>query len=54
MSLFYNIFLDIVFIFAPESEKTIMKIIEGMEISYYKPAVKSVRNHILNGKLNYK
>lgn len=28
-----------------------LRIIEGMEISYYKPAVKSVRNRILNGKL---
>lgn len=40
--------------FYPELMQEFLRIIEGMEISYYKLAVKSVRNRILNGKLKHK
>lgn len=36
--------------FYPELHEELMRILEGMEISYYKPAVKSVRNRILSHK----
>ena len=37
--------------FYPELMDELKRIIEAMEIDYYKPAVKCVRNRILNGKL---
>jgi len=37
--------------FYPELMDELKRIIEAMEIEYYKPAVKCVRNRILNGKL---
>ena len=36
--------------FYPELMDELKRTIEAMEIDYYKPAVKSVRNRILNGK----
>ena len=37
--------------FYPELMEELMRTLESMEIGYYKPAVKCVRNRILNGKL---
>lgn len=37
--------------FYPELMDELKRIVEAMEIEYYKPAVKCVRNRILNGKL---
>ena len=37
--------------FYPELMDELKRILEAMEIDYYKPAVKCVRNRILNGKL---
>ena len=37
--------------FYPELMDELKRILEAMEISYYKPAVKCVRNRILIGKL---
>jgi hypothetical protein len=37
--------------FYPELMDELKRIFEAMEIDYYKPAVKCVRNRILNGKL---
>ncbi len=37
--------------FYPELMDELKRTLEGMEIDYYKPAVKSVRNRILSGKL---
>ena len=37
--------------FYPELMDELKRTIEAMEIDYYKPAVKCVRNRILNGKL---
>jgi len=39
--------------FYPELMDELKRTLEAMEIDYYKPAVKCVRNRILNGKLNY-
>ena len=36
--------------FYPELMDELKRTLEGMEIEYYKPAVKSIRNRILNGK----
>ena len=36
--------------FYPELIDELMRTLEGMEIEYYKPAVKSIRNRILTGK----
>ena len=36
--------------FYPELMDELMRTLEGMEIEYYKPAVKSIRNRILTGK----
>ena len=36
--------------FYPELMAELKRTLEGMEIEYYKPAVKSIRNRILNGK----
>ena len=36
--------------FYPELMAELKRILEGMEIEYYKPAVKSIRNRILTGK----
>lgn len=36
--------------FYPELMAELKRILEGMEIEYYKPAVKSIRNRILSGK----
>ncbi|MCQ2205121.1 MAG: hypothetical protein MJZ15_11865 [Bacteroidales bacterium] len=36
--------------FYPELMGELMRILDGMEIEYYKPAVKSIRNRILAGK----
>ena len=38
--------------FYPELMDELKRTLEGMEIDYYKPAVKSVRNKILSGKLS--
>ena len=38
--------------FYPELMDELMRTLEGMEIEYYKPAVKSIRNRILTGKYN--
>ena len=40
--------------FYPELKEEFKRIIEAMEISYYKPAVKGLRAKILNGKYQYK
>lgn len=37
--------------FYPELMEELVRTVEGMEIEYYKPAVKSVRNRLLKGKL---
>lgn len=37
--------------FYPELMQEFMRMVEGMEIGYYKPAVMSVRKRILSGKL---
>ena len=37
--------------FYPELMDELKRTVEAMEIDYYKPAVRSVRNRILNGKL---
>ena len=37
--------------FYPELMDELMRTLESMDIGYYKPAVKGVRNRILNGKL---
>ena len=37
--------------FYPELMDELKRTLEAMEIDYYKPAVKGVRNRILNGKL---
>ena len=37
--------------FYPELKDELKRTVEAMEIDYYKPAVKCVRNRILNGKL---
>ena len=37
--------------FYPELMDELKRTIEAMEIDYYKPAVRSVRSRILNGKL---
>ena len=37
--------------FYPELMDELKRTLEAMEIDYYKPAVKCVRNRILNGKL---
>ena len=37
--------------FYPDLMDELKRILEAMEIEYYKPAVKCVRNRILNGKL---
>ncbi len=37
--------------FYPELREELIRTVESMEIEYYKPAVKSVRNRILSGKL---
>ncbi len=37
--------------FYPELMDELKRTLEGMEIEYYKPAVKSVRNRILSGKM---
>ena len=37
--------------FYPELMSEFLRTVEGMEISYYKPAVKSVRNRVLSGKM---
>ena len=34
----------------PELKEELHRTLEAMEISYYKPAVKSIRNRVLNGK----
>lgn len=34
----------------PELKEELIRTLEAMEIDYYKPAVKSIRNRILNGK----
>lgn len=36
--------------FYPELREELIRAVEGMEIEYYKPAVKSVRNRIIAGK----
>jgi hypothetical protein len=36
--------------FYPELTEELKRTLEGMEIEYYKPAVKSIRNRILSGK----
>ena len=36
--------------FYPELMAELKRILEGMEIEYYKPAVKSIRSRILSGK----
>ena len=36
--------------FYPELMEELKRILEGMEIEYYKPAVKSIRSRILSGK----
>ena len=36
--------------FYPELMAELKRILEGMEIEYYKPAVKNIRNRILSGK----
>jgi hypothetical protein len=36
--------------FYPELMEELMRILEEMEISYYKSAVKNIRNKILSGK----
>lgn len=38
-------------LFYPELMEEMMRILDSMEMEFYKPAVKSVRNRILNGKL---
>ena len=40
--------------FYPELKEEFKRIIEAMEISYYKPAVKGLRAKILGGKYQYK
>ena len=35
--------------FYPELQEELLRILQAMEITYYKPSVKSVRNKILNG-----
>lgn len=37
--------------FYPELKGEFLRIVEGMEVCYYKPAVISVRNRILNGRM---
>ncbi|MBO4500296.1 MAG: hypothetical protein J5732_08625 [Bacteroidaceae bacterium] len=39
--------------FYPELMGELMRTLDAMEIYYYKPAVKSIRNKILDGKLKY-
>ncbi|MBR5747438.1 MAG: hypothetical protein IKY01_01485 [Prevotella sp.] len=39
--------------FYPELMDELKRILEAMEIDYYKPAVKGVRSRILSGKLRY-
>jgi len=39
--------------FYPELMDELKRTLEAMETDYYKPAVKCVRNRILNGKLKY-
>ena len=39
--------------FYPELMEEFKRIVDAMEISYYKPAVKGLRNKILNGKNRY-
>lgn len=36
--------------FYPELMEELKRILEGMEIDYYKPAVRSIRTRVLNGK----
>ena len=38
--------------FYPELMEELMRTLEAMEIDYYKPAVKSLRNRILSGRLS--
>ena len=40
--------------FYPELMAELKRILEGMEIEYYKPAVKSIRSRILSGKYQLK
>ncbi len=37
-------------LFYPELKAELIRTLDAMEIGYYKPAVKSIRNRILNGK----
>ena len=39
--------------FYPDLKEEFMRTIDAMEIAYYKPAVKGLRNKILNGKYQY-